>query len=211
MTQIIDSIRGDRPGLVLLVLLLGAAVIVPACNLLLPETSLLHIPTYGNPVLPDFMVFLNWQELPWFWHGFQWFWFAALMVVAAPAALAFIFGRFAFRSRVTGVYLSIITQAMTFALMLAFFRNEMGFGGNNGLTDFKDILGFSLQEDATRAGLFAASALALAAGYIACRFITGSRLGKACTAIRDQESRLRFIGYRVENVKLWVFTFSAAL
>jgi len=166
---------------------------------------------YGNPVLPDFMVFLNWKELPWFWHGFQWFWFAALMVVAVPSALAFVFGRFAFRSRVTGVYLSIITQALTYALLLAFFRNEMGFGGNNGLTDFKDILGFSLQEDATRAGLFALSALALAAGYLACRLITASRLGMACTAIRDQESRLRFVGYRVENIKLWVFTFSAAL
>jgi len=112
---------------------------------------------------------------------------------------------------VTGVYLSIITQALTFALMLAFFRNEMGFGGNNGLTDFKDILGFNLQADTTRAGLFALSALALAAGFCACRLITASRLGKACTAIRDQESRLRFVGYRVENIKLWIFTFSAAL
>ncbi len=166
---------------------------------------------YGNAVLPDFMVFLNWQELPWFWHGFQWFWFAALMVVAVPSALALVFGLFAFRSRVTGVYLSIITQALTFALLLAFFRNEMGFGGNNGLTDFKDILGFNLQEDTTRAALFALSALALAGGYLACRLITASRLGMACTAIRDQESRLRFVGYRVENIKLWVFTFSAAL
>lgn len=166
---------------------------------------------YGNPLLPDFMVFLNWQELPWFWHGFNWFWFAMLMVMAVPAALAFVFGWFAFRSRVTGVYLSIITQAMTYALLLAFFRNEMGFGGNNGLTDFKDILGFSLQADTTRAALFVASALALAGGYLSCRFITRSRLGKACTAIRDQESRIRFIGYRVENFKLWVFTFSAVL
>ena len=166
---------------------------------------------YGNPLLPDFMVFLNWSDLPWFWHGFQWFWFAALMVVAVPSALALVFGRLAFRSRVTGVYLSIITQALTFALLLAFFRNEMGFGGNNGLTDFKDILGFNLQEDSTRAALFALSALALAAGYLSCRLITASRLGMACTAIRDQESRLRFVGYRVENIKLWVFTFSAAL
>ena len=93
---------------------------------------------YGHPVLPDFMVFLNWQELPWFWHGFDQFWFAALMVLVVPGLLAFVFGWFAFRSRVTGVYLSIITQALTFALMLAFFRNDMGFGGNNGLTDFKD-------------------------------------------------------------------------
>ena len=102
---------------------------------------------YGNPVLPDFMVFLNWKELPWYWHGFDMFWFAALMVVLVPGLLAFVFGWLAFRSRVTGVYLSIITQAMTYALMLAFFRNDMGFGGNNGLTDFKDILGFDLQSD----------------------------------------------------------------
>jgi urea transport system permease protein len=166
---------------------------------------------YGNPLLPDFMVFLNWKSLPWFWHGFNMFWFAAAMIILVPAALAFVFGWFAFRSRVTGVYLSIITQALTYALMLAFFRNEMGFGGNNGLTDFKDILGFPLQSDATRAGLFVASAIALAIGYICCRYITRSRLGKACMAIRDQESRLRFIGYRVENIKLWVFTFSAVL
>jgi urea transport system permease protein len=98
-----------------------------------------------TPILPDFMVFLNWKELPWFWYGFDQFWFAALMVVLVPGLLAFVFGWFAFRSRVTGVYLSIITQAMTFALLLAFFRNDMGFGGNNGLTDFKDILGFNIQ------------------------------------------------------------------
>jgi len=100
---------------------------------------------------------------------------------------------------------------LTFALMLAFFRNEMGFGGNNGLTDFKDILGFSLQNDATKAGLFVASALALAAGYLSCRAITGSKLGKITTAIRDQEARVRFLGYRVEHVKLFVFSFSAVL
>ncbi|MBM9511003.1 urea ABC transporter permease subunit UrtC [Desulfogranum marinum] len=166
---------------------------------------------YGNPLLPDFMVFLNWQELPWFWHGFNWFAFAMLMVMLAPAALAFIFGWFAFKSRVTGVYLSIITQAMTYALLLAFFRNEMGFGGNNGLTDFKDILGFSLQNDATKAGLFMASAIALILGYISCRYITQSKLGRVCTAIRDQESRVRFLGYRVEHAKLFIFTFSAVL
>ena len=113
---------------------------------------------YGNPVLPDFMVFLNWQELPWYWWGFDQFWFAAIMVVAVPGLLAFVFGWLAFRSRVTGVYLSIITQALTFALMLAFFRNDMGLGGNNGLTDFKDILGFNVQAGGTRAALFAASA-----------------------------------------------------
>ncbi|WP_078121768.1 urea ABC transporter permease subunit UrtC [Thiosocius teredinicola] len=166
---------------------------------------------YGNPLLPDFMVFLNWQELPWFWHGFDQFWFAALMVFLAPGLLAFVFGWLAFRSRVTGVYLSIITQALTYALMLAFFRNEMGFGGNNGLTDFKDILGFSLQSDSTRIGLFIASGVALAIGYIACRALVKSRLGRVAVAIRDTEDRTRFIGYKVEHVKLAIFTFSAML
>ena len=157
------------------------------------------------------MVFLNWQELPWFWHGFDQFWFAVLMVVLVPGLLAYVFGWLAFRSRVTGVYLSIITQALTYALMLAFFRNEMGFGGNNGLTDFKDLLGFNLQADGTRIGLFVASALALAGGYLACRAIVTSRLGRVAVAIRDAESRTRFIGYRVEQVKLAIFTFSAML
>ncbi|MCG6862674.1 MAG: urea ABC transporter permease subunit UrtC [Chromatiaceae bacterium] len=166
---------------------------------------------YGNPDLPDFMVFLNWKELPWFWYGFDMFWLAALMVVLVPGLLAFVFGWLAFRSRVTGVYLSIITQALTYALMLAFFRNEMGFGGNNGLTDFKDILGFDLQSDGTRIGLFLASAIALSLGYMACRSIVSSRLGRVSAAIRDAESRTRFIGYRVERVKLFVFTFSAML
>ncbi|EXJ16743.1 urea ABC transporter permease subunit UrtC [Imhoffiella purpurea] len=166
---------------------------------------------YGNPDLPDFMVFLNWHELPWFWHGFDMFWFAALMVILVPGTLAFVFGWLTFRSRVTGVYLSIITQALTYALMLAFFRNEMGFGGNNGLTDFKDLLGFDLQSDATRIGLFIASALALAGGYLACRYLVNSKLGRVAVAIRDAESRTRFIGYRVEQVKLWIFTFSAVL
>ena len=166
---------------------------------------------YGHPELPDFMVFLNWQELPWFWLGFDQFWFAALMIMVAPGLLAFVFGWLAFRSRVTGVYLSIITQALTYALMLAFFRNEMGFGGNNGLTDFKDILGFSLQADGTRIGLFLASALALAIGYLACRALVKSRLGRVAVAIRDTEDRTRFIGYKVEHVKLAIFTFSAVL
>ncbi len=166
---------------------------------------------YGHPELPDFMVFLNWQELPWFWLGFDNFWLAMLMVMVIPGLLAFIFGWFAFRSRVTGVYLSIITQALTYALMLAFYRNEMGFGGNNGLTDFKELLGFSLQSDQTRVGLFLASALALALGYLLCRFIVNSRLGRVSVAIRDAEDRTRFIGYRVEYYKLWIFTVSAIL
>jgi len=166
---------------------------------------------YGDPVLPDFMVFLDWKELPWFWHGFDMFWFAALMVVLVPGLLAFVFGWLAFRSRVTGVYLSIITQALTYALMLAFFRNEMGFGGNNGLTDFKDILGFDLQSDATRIGLFLASAVALALGYVACRWIVTSKLGRVAVAVRDAEPRVRFIGYRVDRVKVAIWTFSAML
>ncbi|MBL4901464.1 MAG: urea ABC transporter permease subunit UrtC [Desulfocapsa sp.] len=261
-------LKDDRGGTVMLGLLTLITVLVPLCNLLVPESSPLHISTYtmtllgkylcyallavavdlvwgylgilslghgaffalggyamgmylmrqignrgmyGHPILPDFMVFLNWQELPWFWLGFNWFWFAMLMVVLVPGLLALVFGWLAFRSRVTGVYLSIMTQALTYALLLAFFRNEMGFGGNNGLTDFKDILGFSLQSNATRAGLFIASAIALGAGYLSCLYITRSKLGKVCTAIRDQEDRTRFIGYRVENFKLWIFTFSAML
>ncbi|MBL4907563.1 MAG: urea ABC transporter permease subunit UrtC [Sneathiella sp.] len=166
---------------------------------------------YGNADLPDFMVFLNWQELPWYWFGFDSFIFAALMVMVVPGLLAFIFGWFTFRSRVTGVYFSIITQAMTYALLLAFFRNDMGFGGNNGLTDFKEILGFDLRSDGTRLALFAGSAIAVAVGYLVCVFITKSKFGRVLIAIRDAESRTRFTGYRVELYKLTVFIVSAVL
>ncbi len=166
---------------------------------------------YGHPVLPDFMVFLNWKELPWFWLGFDHLWFALAMMVLVPAVLAFVFGWLAFRSRVTGVYLSIMTQALSYALMLAFFRNDMGFGGNNGFTDFKDILGFDVQQDATRVVLLVTTALALAASYCACLAIVRSRAGRVIRAIRDAESRTRFLGYRVESYKLWVFVFSAAV
>jgi urea transport system permease protein len=166
---------------------------------------------YGNPLLPDFMVFLNWQELPWYWHGFDQFWVALLMVVLVPGLLAFAFGWLAFRSRVSGVYFSIISQALTFALMLAFFRNDMGFGGNNGLTDFKTILGFDIQAEETRRALFAISALTLAGAYLLCRAIVASRLGNVLVAIRDAESRTRFLGYRVEHYKLFVFVVSAVL
>ena len=166
---------------------------------------------YGDPVLPDFMVFLNWKELPWYWLGFDHFTFAMLMVVAVPGLLAFVFGWLAFRSRVTGVYLSIITQALTYALMLAFFRNEMGFGGNNGLTDFKDILGFNLQSDTVRAMLLMFSGFAVIAAFIACRWLVNTRMGRVVTALRDQESRVRFLGYRVEMFKLWIFVFAAML
>ncbi|MGL5735993.1 MAG: urea ABC transporter permease subunit UrtC, partial [Beijerinckiaceae bacterium] len=166
---------------------------------------------YGNPVLPDFMVFLNWPSLPVTWWGFQSFPYAMLMVLLVPSLLAFIFGWLAFRSRVTGVYLSIITQALTYALMLAFFRNEMGFGGNNGLTDFKDILGFSLSAPTTRVALFVLSAVALIVTILLARAMVTSSLGKVLIAIRDAESRTRFIGYRVEHYKLFVFTVSAAM
>jgi urea transport system permease protein len=166
---------------------------------------------YGNAELPDFMVFLNWKELPWYWQGFDHFWFALPMVILVPGLLAFVFGWFAFRSRVTGVYLSIITQAMTFALLLAFFRNDFGFGGNNGLTDFKDILGYNIQGDVTRGVLFAISALVLATFYLVCRLLTSSKFGKVLVAVRDAESRTRFLGYRVENYKLVAFVLSAVM
>jgi urea transport system permease protein len=258
----------DKTGWIFLAVLLIALFYVPYANLILPENSPFHVPTYAvallgkylcfailalsldlvwgycgilslghgaffalggyamgmylmrqigtrgvyaNPILPDFMVFLNWKELPWFWHGFDMFWFAAIMVLLVPGLLAFVLGWFAFRSRVTGVYLSIITQAMTYALMLAFFRNDMGFGGNNGLTDFKDILGFPVQANATRAVLYMLTVLALAASFLFARAIVTSAFGKVIIAIRDAESRTRFLGYRVEHYKLAVFTLSAMM
>ena len=166
---------------------------------------------YGNPLLPDFMVFLNWKELPWFWWGFDHFAYAAAMVVLVPGLLALVFGWLAFRSRVTGVYLSIITQAMTYALMLAFFRNDMGFGGNNGMTDYKDILGWDIHQASTRLGLYIASVSALGLGFLVCRYITASKLGRVLLALRDAESRVRFLGYSVTNAKLFLFTLSAVL
>jgi urea transport system permease protein len=166
---------------------------------------------YADPIRPDFMVFLNWPELPVYWYGFSSFAYAALMVVLVPGTLAFVFGWFAFRSRVTGVYLSIITQALTFALMLGFFRNNFGFGGNNGLTDFKDILGFNVQAAPTRCALFALSCVVLALALLMCRAIVTSKFGKVLIAIRDAESRTRFLGYKVESYKLLVFTLSACM
>lgn len=166
---------------------------------------------YGNPDLPDFMVFLNWDSLPWYWTGMDQFWFAMLMACLIPGLLAFGFGWLAFRSKVTGVYLSIMTQALTYALMLAFFRNEMGFGGNNGLTDFKDILGFDLQSDQTRVVLFLLSALMLAVAFLVSRFIMDSRFGRVVLSIRDAEARARFVGYKTEHYKVWLFVYSAIL
>ncbi len=166
---------------------------------------------YGNADLPDFMVFLNWKELPWFWMGFDHFAFALIMVMVVPGILAFVFGWLAFRSRINGVYLSIVTQAMTYALMLAFFRNEMGFGGNNGLTDFKDILGFDLTQSSTKMGLYLLSAIMVGATFLLVRFVAASKLGRVMMAVRDAESRVRFLGYSVTGVKLFGFTLSAIL
>lgn len=258
----------DKPGKVLVGILLALMVLVPLLNLGTAEDSFFHVPTYtvtllgkylcfailalaldliwgycgilslgqgaffalggyamgmylmrqigergvyGNANLPDFMVFLNWQELPWYWWGFDHFGFALLMVVLVPGVLAFIFGWLAFRSRVTGVYLSIITQALTYALMLAFFRNDMGFGGNNGLTDFKEILGFDLQSSNTRVVLFVLTVITLLLAFFLAKFITTSKLGRVLVSIRDAESRTRFMGYRVEHYKLLVFVISGIL
>jgi urea transport system permease protein len=161
--------------------------------------------------LPDFMVFLDWKELPWYWYGFSNFHFALAMAVVVPGLLAFVFGFLAFRSRIKGVYLSIVTQALTYAAMLLFFRNDTGFGGNNGMTDFKRLLGYSLHEPATRRVLYVCSAALLVLAYLACRFIVTSRLGRTLTALRDAELRVRFVGYDTTRYKLFVWTFSAML
>jgi urea transport system permease protein len=261
-------LASPRSARVTVVLLLAAAVLVPASNQLLPSDSALALSSYsvslfgrflcyallalsldllwgfggllslghgaffalggyamgmhlmrqigdrgvyGNAELPDFMVFLNWDALPWYWWGFDSFPFTLLMVVLVPGLLALLFGWLAFRSRVTGVYFSIMTQALTYALMLAFFRNEMGFGGNNGLTDFKDLLGFDLQSDSSRSALFAVTALCVAGAYLLCRRLLQGRFGAAVTALREEPGRLRFLGYRVENFQLLLFVVSACL
>jgi len=161
--------------------------------------------------LPDFMVFLDWKELPWFWHGTEHMGYALALVVLLPGVLAWLFGFFAFRSRIKGVYLSIITQALTYAAMLLFFRNETGFGGNNGFTDFKRIAGFAIAAPQTRTALFVLSFVALLAGLIACRAIVTSKLGRVVTAVRDAETRVMFSGYSPLGYKLFVWTFSAVL
>jgi urea transport system permease protein len=161
--------------------------------------------------LPDFMVFLDWKELPWYWAGSDSFLWALFLVVAAPGLLAFVFGFFAFRSRIKGVYFSIITQALTFAAMLAFFRNDMGFGGNNGFTDFKRILGYPITAPETRTVLYVLSGLYLLAALLLARWIVTSKLGRVLTAIRDQESRLMFLGYRTLSFKLFVWTAAAMM
>jgi urea transport system permease protein len=161
--------------------------------------------------LPDFMVFLDWKELPWYWYGFNRFGFAFAMALLVPGAVAFIFGFFAFRSRIGGVYFSIVTQAMTYAAMLLFFRNATGFGGNNGLTDFKRILGYPLREPSTRAALCALAGLGLGLTYVLCRAIVLSRAGRVLTAMRDAEAKVRFSGYNPVTYKLFAWTVSAML
>ncbi|HMJ11824.1 MAG TPA: urea ABC transporter permease subunit UrtC, partial [Polyangiaceae bacterium] len=161
--------------------------------------------------LPDFMVFLDWKELPWFWQGFDNFWFAMLAVMLVPGLLAYVFGYFAFRSRIRGVYFSIITQALTYALMLLFFRNETGLGGNNGLTDFKHIYGYPLHDSSTKLGLYVFSALALFGAFLVCKFVVSSKAGRVLRAIRDEEGRTMFVGYNPTNYKLFVWTLSAVL
>jgi urea transport system permease protein len=161
--------------------------------------------------LPDFMVFLDWKQLPWYWHGFQSFPFAMVMSLVAPGLLALVFGYFMFRSRIRGVYLSIVTQALTYAATLFFFQNAAGFGGNNGLTDFKRILGASLHDPGTRKALYVASAIALFGTYLLCRFVVTSRLGRVVTAVRDAELKSRFCGYESTHFKLFIWTLSAML
>jgi urea transport system permease protein len=161
--------------------------------------------------LPDFMVFLDWKKLPWYWHGFQSFGFAVTMLVLVPGLLALVFGWLTFRSRIKGVYLSIVTQALTYAAMLLFFQNATGFGGNNGLTDFKHILGWPLQAPQTKMILYVVSAGALVATYLLCRFVVTSKLGRVLRALRDAELKTRFCGYESTNYKLFVWTLSAVL
>ncbi len=161
--------------------------------------------------LPDFMVFLDWKSYPWYWSFTEHFWYAMMLVVLVPGILAFVFGYFAFRSRIKGVYFSIITQALTFAFMLLFFRNNTGFGGNNGFTDFKRILGFRITDPSTKAALFMITGITLIIALLACRYIVKSKLGRVLTAIRDAESRVMFSGYDPVPYKLFVWTFSAVL
>ncbi|MGN6317298.1 urea ABC transporter permease subunit UrtC [Trinickia sp.] len=172
--------------------------------------SIGHDGVYGSD-LPDFMVFLNWHALPWFWRGTEHLWYAIALVIVVPALLAWVFGFFAFRSRVQGVYLSIITQALTYAAMLLFYRNETGFGGNNGFTDFKRIAGFPITHPDTRVALFLMTFAALVLTFIGARAIVTSKLGRIVTAMRDSETRLMFLGYSPLAYKLFVWTLSAML
>ena len=161
--------------------------------------------------LPDFMVFLDWKELPWYWHGFDSFTFTLLVLLVLPTVFAGLFGWFAFRSGIKGVYFSIITQALTFALMLLFFRNDTGFGGNNGMTDFKTLLGMTLQSSDTRIILYMASGVLLLAVMLLCRWVRASRAGRLLKAIRDAEDRLRSSGYNPVSYKTFIFALAALI
>jgi len=165
----------------------------------------------SQSTLPDFMVFLDWKSYPWYWAMTDNFWYCMALVVLVPGVLAFVFGYFAFRSRIKGVYFSIITQALTYAFMLLFFRNDTGFGGNNGFTDFKRILGYSITAPGTRAVLYLVTLALLVGALLLCRWIVTSRLGRVLQAVRDSESRLMFIGYNPLWFKLFVWTLSAVL
>lgn len=161
--------------------------------------------------LPDFMVFLDWKTLPWHWGLSDSFAATLVLVVLVPGLVAFVFGYFAFRSRIKGVYFSIITQALTYAAMLLFFRNETGFGGNNGFTDFKRIAGHAIATPSTRMALFVLSGLALLGFYLLARWITQSKFGRVLQAVRDAESRLMFCGYSPLPYKLTIWTLSAVM
>lgn len=167
--------------------------------------------TYVDEGVPNFIQFLGMSEWPWFWAPFQWFWFTALMVLLVPGVLAFVFGYFAFRSRVRGVYFAIITQALTYAMMLLFFRTETGLGGDTGLTNFQTLLGQSVRQADARLVLYLVSGAVLVGSYLLCRYIVTSKLGRVLTAIRDSESRVRFTGYNPLSYKLFVWTVSAML
>ncbi|HVB46883.1 MAG TPA: urea ABC transporter permease subunit UrtC [Burkholderiales bacterium] len=161
--------------------------------------------------LPDFMVFLDWKAYPWYWSFTEHFWYCAALVVLVPGLLAYVFGWFAFRSRIKGVYFAIITQALTYAALLLFFRNDTGFGGNNGFTDFKRILGIPIATPQMRVVLFALSGAALLGTLLLGRWLVTSKFGRVLTAIRDAEQRVMFCGYNTEHYKLFVWTLSAVL
>ena len=163
----------------------------------------------GN--LPDFMQFMQWTHFPWYWAGTQHFAYAMFLAVAAPGLLAFVFGFFAFRSRIKGVYFSIITQALTYAALLLFFRNETGFGGNNGFTDFKRILGIAIATPQMRMTLFVLTGLTLLGFFLLARWLVRSKFGRVLQAIRDAENRTMFCGYDPLPYKLAIWTISAVM
>ncbi len=172
-----------------------------------------QIGTDGNykSNLPDFMVFLDWKTLPWHWTFSDSFIATLFMVVAVPGLVAFVFGYFAFRSRIKGVYFSIITQAMTFAAMLLFFRNETGFGGNNGFTDFKRLLGIAIATPGMRMVLFVLTALTLLLFFLLGRWLVNAKFGRVLQAVRDAETRVMFSGYNPIGYKLTIWTISAMM